>query len=325
MKELDAGVIKFLLGNYDLFDRDVFYARHLAASNYWSALEAFGMFWRRMSGFSNSVQSSFFDRWCGRELRSDHHDEGHPALRRESDLEASRHLQELLRDRRRVLPLRRTDLPHEVRILDLRRIHGGLETQVPDRRIQSDSYGHGSQRVLLERRVGHYGGPSASDGEVLQLLRRALSGHHLQHHPAPENPLLHRQPHHPLRIHLLSLGPRLLPAFGLGRKSVPLHLHRPLPGGVLPAVVGDHPPDVSHSALTGEVPALHHDPGFFFGFRHHCCAQCQLQLLESFIELSSIHYFIYDQPILILCVAFVSNVHSTQLISVVALRHYERT
>ncbi|GFY61386.1 acetylcholine receptor subunit alpha-like 1 [Trichonephila inaurata madagascariensis] len=155
----------------------------------------------------------------------------------------------------------------------------GLETQVPDRRIQFDSYGHGSQRVLLERRVGHYGGPSASDGEVLQLLRRALSGHHLQHHPAPENPLLHRQPHHPLRLHLLSLGPRLLPAFGLGRKSVALHLHRPLPGGVLPAVVGDHPPDVPHSALTGEVPALHHDPGFFFGFRHHCCAQCQFQVI----------------------------------------------
>ncbi|GFV88431.1 acetylcholine receptor subunit alpha-like 1 [Trichonephila clavipes] len=153
----------------------------------------------------------------------------------------------------------------------------GLETQVPDRRIQSYSDGHGSQRVLLERRVGHYGGPSASNGEVLQLLRRALSGHHLQHYPAPENPLLHRQPHHPLCVHLLSLGPRLLPAFGLGRKSVPLHLHRPLPGGVLPAVVGDHPPDVPHSALTGEVPALHHDPGFFFGFRHHCCAQCQFQ------------------------------------------------
>ena len=39
-------------------------------------------------------------------------------------MEAARHLPLLLRDGRRVLPLRRADLRHEVRQLDLRRIPG---------------------------------------------------------------------------------------------------------------------------------------------------------------------------------------------------------
>ena len=41
-----------------------------------------------------------------------------------SGVEAARHLPLLLRDGRGVLPLRRADLRHEVRQLDLRRIPG---------------------------------------------------------------------------------------------------------------------------------------------------------------------------------------------------------
>ena len=61
---------------------------------------------------------------CGRELRSDDHDEGHPAPQREGALEPARHLQVLLRHRRRVLPLRRAGMLDEVWQLDVRRVHG---------------------------------------------------------------------------------------------------------------------------------------------------------------------------------------------------------
>lgn len=59
-----------------------------------------------------------------RQLRSDDNDESDTALHRESRVETAGHLQILLRDKRRVLPVRRADLFHEVWILDLRRIHG---------------------------------------------------------------------------------------------------------------------------------------------------------------------------------------------------------
>lgn len=59
-----------------------------------------------------------------RQLRGDHHDEGDPTTRRDSHVEAAGHLQVLLRDRRRVFPVRRADLLHEIRILDVRRQYG---------------------------------------------------------------------------------------------------------------------------------------------------------------------------------------------------------
>ena len=43
--------------------------------------------------------------------------------------------------------------------------------------------------------------------------------HHLLHDPPAQDPLLHGEPHHPLRRHLLPHRPRLLPAIGLGRKG----------------------------------------------------------------------------------------------------------
>ena len=48
-------------------------------------------------------------------------------VQRAGGVEAAGHLQVLVRDRRRVLPLRRADVRHEVRQLDLRRIPGKNE------------------------------------------------------------------------------------------------------------------------------------------------------------------------------------------------------
>jgi len=60
-------------------------------------------------------------RW---QLRGDDYDESDTALHGKSRVETAGHLQILLRDKRRVLPVRRADVFHEVWILDLRRIHG---------------------------------------------------------------------------------------------------------------------------------------------------------------------------------------------------------
>ena len=40
----------------------------------------------------------------------------------------------------------------------------------------------------------------------------------------------------------------------------PLHLHPPVPHGVLPAAGGDHPPHLPRGAAPRQVRPLHHDP-----------------------------------------------------------------
>ncbi|GIX92193.1 acetylcholine receptor subunit alpha-like 1 [Caerostris extrusa] len=100
--------------------------------------------------------------------------------------------------------------------------------------------------------MGHNGSSRQTKREVLQLLRRALSGHHLQHHHPTQDALLHGQPHHPLRRHLVPLHPRLLPAIRQRGKSVFVHIHHAVPGGVLPPAVGDHPPTSLTVPLLGK-------------------------------------------------------------------------
>ena len=55
--------------------------------------------------------------------------------------------------------------------------------------------------------------------EILHLLRRALFRHHVQHHDAPQNAVLHRQPHHPLHGHLLPDYSDILPALRFRREG----------------------------------------------------------------------------------------------------------
>ena len=55
--------------------------------------------------------------------------------------------------------------------------------------------------------------------EILHLLRRAVPGHHVQHHDAPQDPLLHREHYHPLHGHLLPHCTHFLPALGQRREG----------------------------------------------------------------------------------------------------------
>jgi len=59
-----------------------------------------------------------------RKLRGDDYDESNTALHRKSRVEATGYLQIILRNKRRILPVRRADLFDEVWVLDVRRIHG---------------------------------------------------------------------------------------------------------------------------------------------------------------------------------------------------------
>ena len=66
----------------------------------------------------------FFSFQCGRQLRGDFGYEGDTDVHGEGGVEAARHLPLILRDGRRILSIRRADLCHEVRELDIRRVSG---------------------------------------------------------------------------------------------------------------------------------------------------------------------------------------------------------
>ena len=53
----------------------------------------------------------------------------------------------------------------------------------------------------------------------LVLGKYYIFRHHLLHDPATQDPLLHGEPHHSLRRHILPHRARLLPSLGFGRKG----------------------------------------------------------------------------------------------------------
>ena len=55
--------------------------------------------------------------------------------------------------------------------------------------------------------------------EILHLLRWTVPGHHVQHHDAPQDSLLHREHHYPLHGHLLPHCTHLLPAIWQRREG----------------------------------------------------------------------------------------------------------
>lgn len=156
---------------------------------------------------------------CGRKLRGYAGHENHAGLHGARRVAAAGDLQEQLRDRRRVLSVRRADLCDEVRQLDVRRVPGGPATHRRVERHERRGHRHRSDRVLRLGRVGHPGGACDPKREILYLLRRAVPGHHLQHHDAPEDALLYRQPHHTVHGHQFSNDPSFLLALGQRREG----------------------------------------------------------------------------------------------------------
>lgn len=61
---------------------------------------------------------------CRWKLRGDNNDKGHTTLYGKGGVETSSYLQIVLRNQRGVLSFRRANMFHEIRIVDVRRIHG---------------------------------------------------------------------------------------------------------------------------------------------------------------------------------------------------------
>jgi len=55
--------------------------------------------------------------------------------------------------------------------------------------------------------------------EILHVLRRTVLGHHVQHHHAEENAVLHGEFDHTVHGHIVSHDTRVLPAVGQQRKG----------------------------------------------------------------------------------------------------------
>lgn len=96
--------------------------------------------------------------------------------------------------------------------------------------------------------MGHHEGSGGTQRKILLLLRGALPRHHLQHHLEEEDPLLHCEPHHPLRGDIVSIHTRVLPTIRLRGEGLALHLDPPVSHCVLFAAGRDHSSHFHNSA-----------------------------------------------------------------------------
>lgn len=128
------------------------------------------------------------------------------------------------------------------------RVVGGLAAHGRARRQQCGGRGRRSVRVLHVRGVGHPGcagravrlkciywglpailnlsvcvcvcGFGSQQWEILHVLRRTVSGHHVQYYHAPQDAVLHGQHHHSVHGHLVPDGAHVLPAVRQRREGI---------------------------------------------------------------------------------------------------------
>lgn len=123
--------------------------------------------------------------------------------------------------------------------------------------------------------MGHSQSARCTKRKVLQLLRRTVSGHILQHYVAPENPFLHSQPHYSVRRHFVPVGARLLFAQRFGREDLTLYQHSAVVDCVLSAVGRNYSAHLADGAVAGQVPVVHNDAGHVVRRRDDSSAKCK--------------------------------------------------
>lgn len=126
--------------------------------------------------------------------------------------------------------------------------------------------------------MGHNEGAGGAKREVLLVLRRALSRHHLQPNDKKENALLHSEPDHPVRRHLVPVRARVLPAQRFWREDLALHLHLALAHCVLLATGRNHSAYVVDGTLTRQIPPVYYDVGDVVCSGDHRRAQRELSV-----------------------------------------------
>lgn len=110
------------------------------------------------------------------------------------------------------------------------------------------------------------------------MLRGTLSRHRVQHHPAPQDPLLHGESDNTVRGHILPIGAGILPAERQRREGLSVNLDTPFVDGVLPAAGRDNTAHVADGAAPGQVPAVHDGDGDRIGGRHDSRTERELPL-----------------------------------------------
>lgn len=118
--------------------------------------------------------------------------------------------------------------------------------------------------------MGHHGRAGRQTRKVLRLLRGTVPGHILQHHASKENAVLHGQLDHTVRGHIVLVRVGVLPAVGVRRKGIALHIDIAFAHRVLPVAGRDYTAHVAHRALAGQIPTLHHGPGHVVRVCHRC-------------------------------------------------------
>jgi len=113
------------------------------------------------------------------------------------------------------------------------------------------------------------------------MLRGALPRHRVQHHPAPQDPLLHGESDNTVRGHILPVGAGVLPAERQRREGLAVYLDITIVDGVLPAAGRDNTAHVVDGAASGQVPALHDGAGDAVGGHHDSRAERQLPLARD--------------------------------------------
>lgn len=113
------------------------------------------------------------------------------------------------------------------------------------------------------------------------MLRGALPRHRVQHHSAPQDPLLHGESDNTVRGHILPVGAGVLPAERQRREGLAVYLDTTIVDGVLPAAGRDNTAHVVDGATSGQVPALHDGAGDAVGGHHDSRAERQLPLARD--------------------------------------------
>lgn len=148
----------------------------------------------------------------------------------------------------------------------------------PGARLGRDRGGNRPAGLLSVGGMGHHGRAGGQAREVLRVLRGTVPGHILQHHAQAEDAVLHGQPDHTVRGHIVPVRVGVLPAVRVRREGVAVHIHTAVAHRVLPAAGRDHTAHVAHRAAARQIPAVHHGPGHAVRVRHRRRIERQFQV-----------------------------------------------
>lgn len=152
-------------------------------------------------------------------------------------------------------------------------IPGWFTAFTANARLRHHRRGHRPAGLLHLRRVGHHEGAGRAQRKVLQLLRRTISGHNIQHNAAPQDALLHGQSDNTVRRHFVFVGAGVLLAQRFGRKDFVVYQHSAVVDRVLLAAGGDHSADVADGAAVRKVSIIYDDVSHAVGCGDGCSAE----------------------------------------------------